>query len=310
MPENTADMAIKNNEILLNRSTRKPRSEPFVLRLFQKLFEIGGRISPKLASRIAYRLWLTPTRFKTPASEQKALRSAAIAFHHINEKDIATFTWEHTDQTTDPAAKPTVLLVHGWSGRGTQMGSFVEPLIDAGYRVISFDAPAHGKSSGKQTTLYEISDAILAMQDIYGEFDSVISHSFGGPCTALAITHGLKIKRLVSISPPATTIGLVDKFSDALHLTEKTRQNLIDRMTKNFGSHIWEELSMKNTVKEIDIPGLVIHDEHDIDVAWKEGQAVAHAWNHAPFIITSGLGHRRILRDSFVLESTLNFLNA
>lgn len=301
MSESATDISIENNELASSSHSRKPRPEPFILRLFQKLFEIGGRISPRLAGRVAYDLWLTPTRFKTPRSEQKALRTASIEFHHINDKDIATFSW-------GPDASPIILLVHGWSGRGTQLGSFVEPLIDAGYRVISFDAPAHGQSSGKQTTLYEISDTILAMRKIFGDIDTVITHSFGGPCTALAITHGLKANRMVSICPPATTIGLIDKFSDTLHLNNKTKQFLINRMETNFGDHIWEQLSMQNLVKEIEIPGLVIHDAHDTDVSWEEGQAVAHAWDNAPFIITSGLGHRRILRDQSVIESTLKFL--
>lgn len=303
MSENTANIALNNNVLDTIISKRKARHEPFTLKVFHKLFEIGGHLSPSMTGRLAYKLWLTPTRFKTPASEQKALQSATINFHHINDKDIATFGW-------GAETGPAILLVHGWSGRGTQMGPFVEPLTNAGYRVISFDSPAHGKSSGKQTNLYEISDTILAMQEIYGEFDAVITHSFGGPCTALAITHGFKANRVVSISPPATTLGLIDKFAEALHLTRKTRDNLVKRIENVFGSHIWEELAMKNKVNEIDIPGMVIHDVHDTDVVWQEGQAVAHAWNNAPFIITSGLGHRRILRDEFVIESTLNFIKA
>lgn len=309
MTDNSGNIAIKYNVIASTKS-RKPHPAPFILRLYQKLFEIGGRISPSVAGSIAYKLWLTPPRFKTPASEQKALKSATIEFNRIEQKDIATFIWGHIQPATRAIAQPSILLVHGWSGRGTQMGPFVEPLLDAGYRVISFDAPAHGKSSGKQTTLYEISDVIMAMQDIYGEFDAVISHSFGGPCTALAVSHGFKAKRIVSISPPATVIGLVDKFAGALHLTKKTRDNLVARIASVFGSHIWEGVAMKNLIKGIDIPGLVIHDAHDDDVSWEEGQAVAHAWNNAPFIITSGLGHRRILRDTAVIESALKFIKS
>ena len=304
MSENSADITLENNDLKLSGNTGKARPEPFMLKVLLNIFQIVGRISPVLAGRMAYKLWLTPTRFKTPASEQKALKSANIESRCINDNDITTFTW----QTAGADDRPTVLLVHGWSGRGTQMGSFAEPLNNAGYRVISFDAPAHGKSSGKQTNLYEISETILALQDIYGTFDSVITHSFGGPCTALAIRLGLKTNRIVSICPPATTIGLIDKFSDALLLNKKTRHNLVDRITTTFGGHVWEELSMKNSIRDVDIPGQVIHDAHDDDVPWQEGQAVAHAWNNAPFIITSGLGHRRILRDSSVIESTLKFL--
>lgn len=304
MPEKSADLLLENNDLGLIGRNRKKRPEPFMLKALQKTFQLVGRISPSLAGRLAYKLWLTPTRFKTPISEQMALNSAVIESHRINDKDITTFTW----QPTIAGDTPTVLLVHGWSGRGTQMGPFAEPLTDAGYRVISFDAPAHGRSSGKQTNLFEISDTMLALQEIYGEFDSVISHSFGGPCTSLAIQHGLKTNRFVSICPPATTIGLIDKFCHALLLNKQTRQNLVDRITADFGEHVWQELSMKNSIAGVDIPGLVIHDAHDEDVPWQEGQAVAYAWNNAPLMITSGLGHRRVLRDSAVIESTLKFL--
>jgi len=283
--------------------TRKPRPDPMILKLFQLAFRVGGHLSPKIASHIAYNLWLTPPRFKTPVSERSALESAVVEFHRINDRDIATYRWGQSKATG-----PTVLLVHGWSGRGTQLGAFVKPLINAGYRVLSFDAPAHGKSSGKQTNIYEIADAILALQDYYGEFDSVITHSFGGPCTALAVQRGLNIRRFVSICPPATTIGLVTKFVSALHMTEKTGAKLIHRIETTFGNHIWKQLSMTNTVKKINIPGFIIHDTHDIDIPWEEGQAVACAWNNAPFKLTNGLGHRRILRDSSVIESAVDFI--
>jgi len=304
MSNNSTDIAIENNSLKSASKTGKRRPEPFILKVFQKTFKTIGHISPSLAGKLAYELWLTPTRFKTPASERKALDSATIESHHIDDKDITSYTW----QSAADDGRPTVLLVHGWSGRGTQMGPFAEPLTNAGYRVISFDAPAHGRSSGKQTTLFQISDTILALQDIYGEFDSVISHSFGGPCTALALQHGLKTNSIISICPPASTIGLVDKFCNALKLNKKTRGNIIGRISNAFGNHIWEELSMTSTMKGVELPGLVIHDAHDEDVPWHEGQAVAHAWNNAPFIITSGLGHRRILRDSSVIEATLKFL--
>ena len=66
---------------------------------------------------------------------------------------------------------------------------------------------------------------------------------------------------------------------------------------------------MLNTVKQLNIPGLLIHDDHDVDIAWQEGHAVAQAWKNATFIRTSGLGHRRILRDATVVEAAVGFIN-
>jgi pimeloyl-ACP methyl ester carboxylesterase len=122
------------------------------------------------------------------------------------------------------------------------------------------------------------------------------------------VERGLRCNRIVSICPPATTIGLVDKFVQALHITSKTRDILIKHIEMTFGKNLWQELSMSNTVKTIGIPGLVIHDAQDIDIPWEEGQAVAYAWDNAPFIITNELGHRRILRDSAVIESAVKFI--
>lgn len=280
--------------------TAKPRPVPMALKLLRLAFSIGGHLSPGLAGYKAYNLWFTPIRYQTPDSESAALESAEIEYHDINNQTIATYSWGQSG--------PTVLLVHGWSGRGTQMCPFVEPLINAGYRVLSFDAPAHGKSSGKQTNFYEVADVLLALQKHYGIFDSVITHSFGGPCIATALQHGLKASRVVSISPPASPKLLVERFISTLHMPERAGLNLMERIENKFGKKVWHEISMKNTVRGLNIPAMVIHDDHDTDVPWQEGQIVAQAWNNASFIKTTGLGHRRILRDAFVIESTVNFI--
>ena len=56
----------------------------------------------------------------------------------------------------------TVLMVHGWNGRGAQLGAFAPELVHAGFRVVTFDTPAHGRSPGRATNLPEISEAIQA----------------------------------------------------------------------------------------------------------------------------------------------------
>jgi len=297
LPENSE----KNSPTTVsNKQNQRP--VPLILKVLRVGFSVIGKIAPGLAARVAYNLWLRPTRFQTPRSEQSVLASAKINHHHIHDETIATYQWGESG--------PVVLLVHGWSGRGTQLGSFVEPLLIAGYRVLSFDAPAHGKSSGNQTNLYKIADVIVALQECYGKFDSVITHSFGGPCTAVAMHRGIDTARVINISPPATTKGLVEKFVSTLNIPLPVSLNLMARIENTFGADIWHDISMENTVKNLNIPALVIHDEQDVDVPWQEGQTVARAWKNAHFIKTTGLGHRRILRDNSVIESTVNFIAA
>jgi esterase/lipase len=276
---------------------------PMTIKLMRLGFRLGGHLMPNTTADIAYKLWFTPTRFNTPEREKEALASAKIATHQIDGDEIVTFSWgqERTD-------RPLVLLVHGWSGRGTQLGPFVQPLLDAGYRVLSFDAPAHGKSSGKQTNIYETADVLVALQKHYGEINAVITHSFGGPCIATAMQRGFITNRIVSISPPATMIGLVEKFTEALHIPKKVTQIVVALAEKKYGKNIWEEISMVNSIKDAIAPGLVIHDSDDNDIPWQEGEAIAQAWDNAQFIKTSGLGHRRILRDADIIETSVAFI--
>jgi len=281
---------------------KRPPPVPLILRLIRLGFRIGGTLSPKLAGRAAYKLWFTPTRFSTPASEQDALKSAECVYRKINGMNIATYHWGQSG--------PAVLLVHGWSGRGTQLGAFVQPLIDAGFRVLSFDAPAHGISSGKQTTLYEIADVILALNAQYGPFDSVITHSFGGPCLAVAIQRGLNTSSVISISPPARVTALVEKFADTLAIPEKAVKDFVQRFKDSFGKNIFEQASMVNNVRELDVPALVIHDEDDADIPWRDGQAVAQAWKNSIFIKTRTLVHRRILGHALIIEAAVDFIKS
>ena len=299
----------------------KQRPDPLALKLFRLLFKAGGIIAPGATGRLAYNVWLTPQRFSTPESEKPAELSAHIEQLAINDKTVTTYEWGRPRTThsgpTDPGSTApdstvsgsSILLVHGWSGRGTQLASFIPPLLARGFHVVSFDAPAHGRSTGKQTTLYEISETIEALQAKHGAFHSAITHSFGGPCLAVAMKHGVKAGRVINICPPAHTRDMIDKFTEMLGINENTRQRLIDQMEANFGEDVWQDTSMPLIVSKLDTPALVIHDTDDIDVPWQEGQVIADAWKDARFISTSGLGHRRILRDAEVIDKTVKFIS-
>ena len=299
------------------RQAVKKRPDPLVLKLFRLVFKVGGIIAPGATGRFAYNVWLTPHRFRTPDSEKTAEQSARIGHLQINDKSVTTYEWGQTGSaitsSTTPdstTSAPTILLVHGWSGRGTQLAAFIPPLLEKGFHVVSFDAPAHGKSTGKQNTLYEISETIEALQAKYGIFHSAITHSFGGPCLAVAMKHGVSAGRVVNICPPAHTRDIIDKFTAMLNINENIKQRLIGEMEENFGKDVWQDTSMPLIVSKLDNPALVIHDTDDIDVPIEEGQVIADAWKDASFISTNGLGHRRILRDGEVIGKTVEFITS
>ena len=283
----------------MKRQTVKPRP-PALLKYYRTGFYLVGHLCPPLAGRYAYKLWFTPVRHKTPASEQSAMASAVVSQVVLGQHRVQTYEWGENG--------PAVLLVHGWSGRGTQLGAFVQPLIDAGYRVKSFDLPAHGGSSGKQTHILAVATLIPQLVEYFGGVDSIITHSFGGACLALAIRQGLMVRRVVAISPPATTEYLLEKFAETLNLTSKTVDYMIRRLENGFGRQIWGQISVLENVRKLNTPALIIHDNDDLDVACEQGKQVADAWPGARFVKTTGLGHRRILRDATTIAHTVSFL--
>jgi pimeloyl-ACP methyl ester carboxylesterase len=218
--------------------------------------------------------------------------------HHAGKR-IAVYHW---------GKGPTVILVHGWSGRAAQLGELAEPLVAAGYRVVAFDAPAHGRSDGRDTTMPEISEAILRLVSEFSPVHAVIAHSFGVACVLFALQQRGFAQRVVAFSPPATVEGLMEKFSGTLALSPRTVQILRDMLVQRFGAGMWSRFSAQHMARSARLPALIIHDRDDRDVPWQEGEAVARAWPHARFLRTEGLGHRRILRDPEVIDRAVRFL--
>lgn len=272
---------------------------PIAILALRLLFRLSGAVAPALAARFASYLWFRPQRHRPPAREQALLgRARYVPMDHAGKR-IAAYRW---------GEGPTVMLVHGWSGRGAQLGEFVEPLAGAGYRVVAFDAPAHGRSDGRDTTLLEISEVILKLVAEFSPVHAVIAHSFGVACALFALQQRRFARRVVALSTPATLEGLLEKFAGSLALSPRTVQILRDMLVQRFGEDVWTRFSVQGMARSIGLPALVVHDRDDRDVPWQEGEAVARAWPNAQFLRTEGLGHRRILRDPEVIDRVVRFL--
>lgn len=270
----------------------------WLLRLAMRLL---GMVAPGLAARWVYRLWLQPMRFPEPQQEKDWRRtSRPLAVAHRG-RSLAVDSW---------GAGPTVLLVHGWNGRGAQLGAFAATLVQAGYRVVAFDTPAHGRSPGRATNLPEISEAIQEVARACGPVHAVIGHSFGVACTIYAVRQGLNVNRIVAISPPHNVRGLTRKFFSALDIDMQVQAIFNRIFEKNFGADLWERFSAEVLARQLNVPGLIIHDQDDRDVPVQEGAALARAWPEAQFVRTTGLGHRRILRDPDVIARVAAFIAA
>ncbi len=289
-------MPNKNN----NPTQRTPTwPAPLAVRTSRLAIRLLALISPALAGAWVYRLWFRARRHPEPPQE-KAWRETAQALAVMHRgRPLAVHAW---------GTGPAVLLIHGWNGRGAQLGAFAAPLVNAGFRAVAFDTPAHGRSPGQATDIPEINEAIQAVVAVCGPVHAVIGHSFGAACALYAVRHGLKVERLVAIAPPAGMRGLAQKFFDVLAAPAAVQAVFQRKLEARFGADVWQRFSPEALARQLDVPGLIVHDQDDIDMPWQEGWSVARAWPGAQFVRTAGLGHRRILRDPEVLARVTTFI--
>ncbi len=146
------------------------RPIPTSQKMAQLGFSIAGRIAPELTTRLAERLFFTPQRHRRPDREAAWLSGARKTMRQIGEHRVAFYAWG--------VGRP-VLLVHGWSGRGSQMGGLGTALAAAGFQAIAFDAPGHGDSGGRTSMLPLFLDCIRAAAADVGPLAAVVGHSLG-----------------------------------------------------------------------------------------------------------------------------------
>ena len=291
------------NPAPLSATKQLPYSMPLVLRAIRVGFHLLGPVLPAIAGRLAYRMWFATQRFPAPAREEAWSQSARRRALTTSAGPVMVYRWGEQG--------PIVLLMHGWSGRATQLGAFVAPLLAAGYQVITFDAPAHGNSPGRRTNMLQMAAAMRKVVTVYGPVKAVIAHSFGAAVTLYALRHlGLQTEKAVNISAPAQMHYLYQHYCNIVKLPHAARTVFEQELYNEFGHDIWERVSPDNNAANLKpMPVLLIHDEQDQDVVFSQATLLQQAWSGSRLAATQGLGHRRILRDPGVIEQVVAFID-
>ncbi|HSD87879.1 MAG TPA: alpha/beta fold hydrolase [Kofleriaceae bacterium] len=280
------------------------------LRLTKAALQTAFIVSEDLGAGFAERLFTTPRRHPRPPRETAILASARESIVDITLRSprtngtqlpIATWRWGHG---------PAVLLVHGWEGRGSQLGAFVEPLVNAGLSVVAFDAPGHGSSPSNRLYLTDLADAVTDVAASIGApLHGVVAHSFGAAGVLLAGTrNGFRAPRNVMVAPNVIIDDAVRRFARLVGLDDTDRIALEARLAAHTGVPV-DTLRLDRLVANRDESLLVIHDRDDKEVSFEHGERLAALWSGPSRLIdTTGLGHRRILRDEAVLAATVALL--
>jgi len=258
-------------------------------------------ISTTLAAKYAKRLFVTPVKYKMPKREfhmDKETTQTMIPVPEIN-KEVLVYSYGKSDKK--------ILLVHGWSGRGTQLVKIADHFVKLGYQTISFDAPSHGKLKGNQSSLLEFIATIQELDKQYGPFEFAIGHSLGGMSLLNAIRDGMCVKKLVTIGAADIISDIIANFIKALTLKPIVATKMKAILDGLFGTDI-NEISASYSAKKVTVPTLIVHDENDADVHVSCAHSIHKALPDGKIHITKGLGHRRILGNQEVIKKIEAFL--
>jgi pimeloyl-ACP methyl ester carboxylesterase len=270
------------------------------LSAFRVLFRALSAIAPAAAAGLAMSLFRRPPRHRASESERAALAKGERTDLSLGGGSLAIWRW---------GTGPAVLLVHGWGSRGSRLASFIAPLTEAGYSVVAFDAPGHGASAGRLSSLPQFIAAIQAVAREVGPVEAIVAHSMGGAATTLAMFRGLPVRRVVYLAPAADPAGYSERFAELIGLTPDVLARMKRSIARRFGQS-WDDFDVLRAAAKMTAPLLVFHDRDDSDVAWTDGAAIASAWPGAELVSTTGLGHRRIVHDPAVVSRAVAFLTA
>lgn len=280
-------------------------AKPEPLTVFRTGFQLLSAISPQLATRLALRLFCTPrqrSKIKSPlvAAEFNAAKIRPFIYRG---KKIQVYRFGQSEKK--------VLLVHGWEGNAADFSRLIPALLASGYEVTTFDGPAHGQSQGSQTNVLEFGEIINGLNLLYGYFDKIIGHSFGGFAASRAVLEyeSMKPDTIVTIGSPNALETMLDQYGKLLELKTEVVDGLKDLIEDRFQVDM-ERMATSHFLSGAPGKKLVVHDLYDKQVPFDRALEIIKIVDHATLHQTAGLGHNRILRHQESIEKVINFLDA
>lgn len=256
-------------------------------------------MQPKKATQIAYRLFSQPRKGKlTKDNLPEVLKNIPTQRFPADETHLETYIWKGNENI--------ILLVHGWESNTSRWEKLLPYLQNTGSTIVALDAPAHGLSGGSEFNIIKYATYIDVAIKQYKP-SVLIGHSIGGAACIYYQSHfqNLDLKKMVILGAPSDYNLIVANYVKLLSLNKRMSRLLESEFSVKFNKEI-NQFSMANFAKEIQTPGLIVHDRDDDIVAFSEGKKIAATWKNANFMETHGLKHS--LHSDEVYLKMINFL--
>jgi len=267
----------------------------------QTKFKLLSALSKRKAAEKAFVVFGTP--FMKSVSKAP-VKNAELIHFHLNQKKMNGYRWNHPQERK-------VLVLHGFGSAAHKFEDYATLLVAEGFEVLAFDAPAHGNSEGDTTNAIEYSEMIKEVLEKFGPIENFIAHSFGGISLSLAleqVPHTQNTK-IVFIAPATETTSAVDGAFKMLKLKNEKVRSEFEKIIFEISGKETAWFSIRRAMQHIKASVLWVHDEDDDITPWADALKVKED-NHPniQFILTKGLGHRKIYHDESVKKQVISFL--
>ena len=250
-------------------------------------------------------MFATPPRQKHRKIEAGGGRSEVAGAYHIDLND-GRFRVSATTFGDGPPA----MLLHGWGGSANDMLPLAWAFARAGWRSVVFDMPGHGRSPRRESSLVEFLRAMRLVAGALGTPEIVVGHSFGGAAAVFGITElGLPVRAAVLFSPAPGPAYYVDRFVRAVGLPAERTDGMVRQLVERVGRPM-ESLDAVVAARSADVPALIVHDPRDREVSFEFAKQMQEAWRGSRLVPAPSLGHKRILRDTTMIDTAVDFVRS
>lgn len=277
-------------------------AQRMVLKYYRGKLKLLSSISKKRAAKAAFKLFCTPQYRNLKKLPPIFEKSEKIRFTFDNYR-IQGYRWNQ-------GASRKLLILHGFESSVVNFDRYIKPFTNKEYEVLAFDAPANGRSSGKQINILIYKRFIKEIIKRYGPVNTYMAHSLGGLALSLALEE-LKhdsATKVIYIAPATETSTAVQSFYQFLKLDEGVQKEFENYIHSIDGrSSKWYSIS--RAIKQIKASVLWFHDEEDKTTPFEDAKAVMETSPpNVQFVITKGLGHSRIYRNNKVSNQIIDFV--
>lgn len=278
-----------------------PGVTPQLVRSMIAVYRAATWLSPRMAARLALELFITPRSSKPTTRELAVLATAWQRRLAFGRGHLQIYAWGDSG--------PTVLLVHGWSSSAARLAGFVEPLLRAGCRVIAFDAPGNGASSGWHSDLRQFRRALALTLDTCGPIAGIVAHSFGARAAVrlLAESPRASVRALSLIGMPRDVSHMMEWFQLTLELREDVHRLMRDEFVRLFGRPPERHVAERHA-RPLSVPALIVHDREDELAPFAHAQALVEQLPNAELLVTDGLCHCGPLDDGATIAAIVSFV--